>query len=345
MAGPTKKSVSKGSRCNNTAAIQHAVNLYNAGKNNLKVDGIFGDNTESAIKTLQRACGLDDDGKVGNDTGTRLFDEHSLTQTLTLILPQKVFEFTGKSLRPPALLDTAGQLLTRQKAVRAWTDAPRLEQTGIELPKLDLRQIGLKAATMAAHGVDLKGPFNFLQQLPKLNPALPHTLQFVGQTVDFRTITISYTVDKVLQPRTASLLKPYFKNEFTPGIDTANRELKVEFRSEVGLSSPKIIVGNYLEMGASANLWTNVKGAIGLGGAVGQFSTGLKVDARAVGHVFKSEFQFGPIKRTQVDVFGGFNLGVAVHGSFSSAGAVINIIPPEFSFSPVAGGSLTVSFD
>lgn len=75
MPDPARRSASKGSRCNDTASFQHRLNLICGGRSNLSVDGIFGDNAERAIKTYRRACGLDDDRKVGNDTATRMFDE------------------------------------------------------------------------------------------------------------------------------------------------------------------------------------------------------------------------------------------------------------------------------
>ncbi len=345
MPEPGKKWVEKGSRCNNTAGIQNAINIFNSGRNNLKVDGIFGDNTESAIKSFQRACGLKDDGKVGDDTGSRLFDEHSLTQTLIVTLPANAFRLTGKTLPPRPLLDTAGALLTRQKAVEAWTSAARVEKAGIDIPKLELRHIGLQAASMLAHGAKQIPPLPFLQQLPKLDAKLPHTLQFVGETANFKTFKISYTVDKVLQPQTPTFIKPYFKNEFKPGFDLENPGLKVEFRSEVGLSSPRIIIGKYLEAGANLNLWTSAKGAIGLGGAVGELSGGAKAEARAIGHIFQSEFRLGPIRRMQLDAIAGFNLGLSAHLSFNSAGAVFNVIPPRLEFGPLAQGLLTVGFE
>lgn len=330
MSGPAKKSVSKGSRCNNTAAIQNAINIMNGGKNNLKVDGIFGDNTESAVKAFQRACGLDDDGKVGNETVNWLFEQRSLTQTLTVEIPKQALAFTGKALRPPAFLDTAGTLLTRRKDIQAWTDAPRLAMTGIEAPKLDLKHIGLQTASMIAHGVKQLPPFQIFSKLPDLNPTLPHSLQFVGSTEDLRHVKVSFYVDKLIQPRTPTTIRPYFKTEFTPGIDTQLKELKVQWKGELGATLFRIQIADVLDAGVNANLWASANAAVGMGGPAGQLSGGLKVDGRAVAHVFKSEFQLGPIKRTSIDFFGGFNFGLSAHGRASPEGLFLNLIPPKF---------------
>lgn len=332
-----KKSVSKGSRCNNTAAIQHTVNLINAGKNNLKVDGIFGDNTESAVKTLQRACSLLDDGKVGNDTATRLFDEHSLEQSMTLLFPGNAFQLTGKSLAPPPLLDTANALLGRNKVVKLWTDAQRVEKAGLELPKLELKQVGLRTASMVAQGVKQLGPFSILQKLPPIDPRLPHTIYLYGEIKNFKGLNISYSVDKVLQPRMPSFIKPYFKNEIIPSFSLEDRNIGLEFRSTAGLSTPVINVANRLQLGAQANLWTTMKGAVGFGGAVGQVSAGARIETQAVANITKSEVRLGPIRRIQLDAVAGFNFGLSIQASVWSDRAIVNIVPPQFEFSSTVG--------
>jgi hypothetical protein len=344
MPEPAKKSIAKGARCNNTASVQHTINMVNGGKNNLKVDGIFGDNTESAVKTFQRACGLGDDGKVGNDTATRLFDEHSLTQTMTLMIPEKAFELTGKSLPPPPLLDAAGALLSRDKLVKLWTDAPRLEKTGLELPQLELRQPGLRTATMIAHGVKQLGPFHVLDKLPTFDPRLPHTLYLYGEFKDFKGFSVRYSVDKVLQPQLPGFIRPYFKSEFVPKASIEDRNLSVEFRSSAGISTPVINVANRLQLGAQANFWTTIKGAIGLGGAIGQASAGAKIETKAIANITKSEVRLGPVRQIQIDAVVGFDAGVSIQASVWSDRARINILPPGFDFSSTVGLRVGIEF-
>lgn len=344
MPEPAKKSVSKGSRCNNTASVQHTINMINGGKNNLKVDGIFGDNTESAIKAFQRACGLEDDGKVGNGTATRMFDEHALEQSMTLLFPETAFQLTGKSLPPPPLLDTANALLGRNKLVKLWTDAPRVEKTGLELPKLELQQVGLRASSMVAQGVKQLGPFSILQKLPAIDPRLPHTIHLYGEVKNFKGLTINYSIDKVLQPRLPSFIRPYFKSEIVPNTSIEDRSIGLEFRSSAGFSTPVINVADRLQLGAQANLWTTVKGAIGFGGAVGQLSGGAKIETQAVANITKSEVRFGPIRRIQIDAVAGFNFGLSVQASVWSDRAIINIVPPQFEFVSTLGLRMAIGW-
>ncbi|MDE6254163.1 MAG: peptidoglycan-binding protein [Lachnospiraceae bacterium] len=54
-----------------TKAIQ--VLLNNKISANLSVDGIYGTNTENAVKRFQKAQGIDEDGKVGPETWNYLF--------------------------------------------------------------------------------------------------------------------------------------------------------------------------------------------------------------------------------------------------------------------------------
>lgn len=341
MPGPAKKSVSKGSRCNNTAAIQNAINIMNGGKNNLTIDGIFGDNTESAVKTFQRACGLFDDGAVGNLTGGRLFEVVTVTQTLTLSLPDDAFAFTGKSPPLPPLLDTAGKLLTRRNEIQAWTALPRLEKTGIDIPKLELRHIGLKTATMAAHAVIptvLKKPLAFLE---KLDGTLPHSVQITGSTKNMRNLSISYSIDKIVQPRSPKFFSPYFKMEGETHFDQQNLKLSASWKTTVAVATPTLVIADWLEAGINANLWASANGAIGMGGAAGQASAGANIEGKAVVHVLKSETPIGPFQRTQIDVWGGFNLGVSTHITADQGGVTANIIPPKLG--PTLGIDLTLT--
>lgn len=343
MPEPAKKSVSKGSRCNNTASVQNALNHMNGGKNNLKIDGIFGDNTESAVKAFQRACGLLDDGSVGNLTGSRLFEVVTVTQTLTLSLPDDIFAFTGKSPPLPPLLDTAGKLLTRRNEIQAWTALPRLEKTGIDVPKLDLRHIGLKTATMAAHGVIptiLKKPLALLEKLD-LNGTMPHTVQITGSTKNMKNLSITYRIDKIVQPRSPKFFSPYFKMEGDADFDQQNLKLTGSWRTTVAVATPTLVVADWLEAGINANLWASANGAIGMGGAAGQASAGANIEGKAVIHILKSETPIGPFKRTQIDLWGGFNLGMSAHVTADEGGLRANIITPKLS--PTLGVDLTLA--
>lgn len=342
MTNPTKNFVGKGSRCNNSAAIQNAINWMNEGKNNLKVDGCYGDNTESAVKTFQRACGLLDDGKVGNATGSRLFEVVSVVQKLTLDLPANAFDFTGKSPRLPPLLDTAGKLLTRRNAIQAWSELPRLERTGLEVPKLELRHIGLKTASMIAHGVTpklLQTPLSALEKLV-LDGSLPQSVQITGTTKDLKKLTITYRIDKIVQPRAPKFISPFFKMEGDLDFDQQNLSLSGRWKTKIGIATPTLVIADWLEAGVNANLWASANGVIGMGGAVGQASGGLDIEGKAVLHILKTETPIGPFKRTQIDLFGGFNLGMAAHVSINQDGATVNIVPPKLA--PVLGVSLTL---
>jgi len=343
MAPPVKKIVAKGSRCNNTAAIQNAINWMNQGRNNLKLDGIYGDNTESAVKTFQRACGLLDDGKVGDFTGGRLFEVVDVVQTLTLDLPANAFDFTGKSPRLPPLLDTAGALLTRRKAIQAWSELARQEKTGLEVPKLELRHIGLKTASMMAHGIvpkKLQTPLAALEKLT-LEGTLPQSLQLIGTTKDLKNLTITYRIDKIVQPRAPRAFSPHFKMEGAFDFDQQNRRIKGSWSTKVGIATPTLVLADWLEAGVNANLWASANGTAGMGGAAGQASAGVEVERKAVLHVLKTERPIGPIKRTQIDLFGGFNLGMAAHVSLDQDGATVNIVQPKLS--PVLGVSLILT--
>lgn len=343
MSGPARKSVSKGSRCNNTAAIQNAINFMNGGKNNLKVDGIFGDNTESAVKTFQRACGLFDDGSVGNLTGSRLFEVVKVTQILTLDLPADAFAFTGKALPLPPLLDTAGKLLTRRNDIQSWTSLPRLEKTGLDIPKLELRHIGLKTATMMAHGVvpkALKTPLALLDQL-KLDGTMPQSIQVIGTTKDLRKLTLTYSINKIVQPRAPKSFSPYFKMEGDIDFDQQNLKLTGTWKTKVEIATPTLVIADWLEAGINANLWASANGAVGMGGAAGEVSAGANVEGKAVIHVLKTETPIGPFKRAQIDLFGGFNLGLSAHASISQDGATFNIIPPKLG--PTLGVNLVLA--
>lgn len=55
-----------------SAVIKLQQRLRDRGFNPGAVDGVFGENTEAAVKAFQRSVELQDDGIVGNNTGTKL---------------------------------------------------------------------------------------------------------------------------------------------------------------------------------------------------------------------------------------------------------------------------------
>lgn len=65
------------------------------------------------------------------------------------------------------------------------------------------------------------------------------------------------------------------------------------------------------------------------------------MEGKAVIHVLKTETPIGPFKRTQIDLFGGFNLGLSAHASISQDGATFNIIPPKLG--PTLGVNLVLA--
>lgn len=100
-ASDTTGTIKKGSRGDQVKAIQYALNMLGFGNSGTQsVDGIFGTNTEKAVKAFQRQMGLTADGIVGNRTrhkfaaegyrsgtkyatpGLHPFEEDKLTETV-----------------------------------------------------------------------------------------------------------------------------------------------------------------------------------------------------------------------------------------------------------------------
>ena len=63
------KTLRKGDKGDDVVALQHLLNVEGY---KVKIDGDYGQKTEAAVKMLQKAHGLEDDGIVGNKTWTAL---------------------------------------------------------------------------------------------------------------------------------------------------------------------------------------------------------------------------------------------------------------------------------
>lgn len=330
MPEPSAKPfLERGARCNNTAALQHALNLNCKMDKALEIDGIFGEATDTAVRKFQKQSGIKIDGRVGNITGGQLFDIVSLTRTLSVEIPKPVSTLLASSgtpkppaLTPPTFNDVTGTLLARQRYVGGWLQTPRVEKNILKLPQLAMPLAGLSPEAMNAHGIGTQ----ILRSLPVVGPLFDPAKSFqIAATLDFAgKIALVKTVPIVVMP------KGGFEFGLTPRISLG--DISAEARLSLGPPPIGVQFGNILTMRAGVETWGGMRGSVGLGGVAGELTAGAQAKLGAELRLVRTPVALGPFRRgLGIDLFlnahAGFNARLTVS---SGRGIEGQYLAPDF---------------
>ncbi len=329
MAGQASQTkVQRGSRCNNTAAVQNALNVASVCEpslklgQELKVDGIFGDKTEAAVRKLQTVRRLQRiDGVVGNETGAHLFEPGELKRKLTLTLPPG----TGlPAVLPNTSLD-AEALLQRRRYVDIWSEAARAEKTGIAVPKLRLPNLGLDPKALNAAGIATE----VAEHLPFAGPFVrwyantdAKSLQVTVRTASFSQFEVVYSVPTV-QPK----WRPYFTTESK--VTRIDGGLSATSTTSWTPATGEFNLGNLITGRGGVNLWYSASGAYRMGAPSVNLAAGAQLRGELALNILKSDVPLpGGRKISRLEVVASGDVSPAFHMTFEPGNASFGFLAP-----------------
>lgn len=360
---PRTDVLEKGARCNNTLAVQGALNMAQAYEPSLKLgaplvlDGIFGTKTDAAVRQFQAKKKLQFvDGIVGEETSGKLFSFGNVFNHIVVQVPKGALDPVkggGMAITapkgppipkppvPPVLppvpnlqltdptkaADTAS-LLMRDKALKGFQDMQRQAEQKLALPKLPLFKTGIDPSTLTFSGV--------AREIVKLVPGgtqiynaivgEKQSLWVQMETKDFNTYIFRYaSTAPVAQPTPL----PYYRSESKTEIGPNG----ISMTHLIGWQSvtPTISFADRLKIRGVASLYAGMFAAWRMGAPTAGGEFGLKGQADAALTIVKKPIQgpFGTaIESLDLSVSGGYG----VTGSFllSPAGLAVDTMHGPF---------------
>lgn len=346
---PRTDVLQKGSRCNNTLAVQAALNMAGAYESGLKLgaplvlDGIFGSKTDAAVRQYQTRRRMQFiDGIVGEETSRHLFQYGDYFNHLIVQVPKGALggDATVRAVtapkappipvppvpKPPPLppvpdlkltdptkmADTAG-LLLRERALQTFQNVPRAEDLKLIMPKLQMFKSGIDPNALTASGV--------LRQIVKLVPGGTQIYNAIAgekqslwvqmETKDFSTYIFRYaTTAPVAQPTPL----PYFRSESKTEIGPNGVSLThVTAWQSV---TPTISFADRLKIRGNASLYAGMFAAWKMGAPTAGGEFGFKAQGDAALTIVKKPIE-GPFG-TALD-----SLDLSVSGGYGVSGSIL----------------------